>query len=76
MGGLPILAETHVIMPIVEQAIRDNEGYATRFGVHLTLGESADDAEVVVDSLRLVQVLSNLLVNGVQEKQSCLLDKL
>ncbi len=63
-GGLPILAEPHDVMDIVEQAIRDNEGYATTFRTHFVIGSTADGAQVVVDSLRLVQVLSNLLSNA------------
>ena len=65
-GGLPILAEPHAIMGIVERAMRDNEGYASKYGVHFALGETTGDAQVVVDSLRLVQVLSNLLSNAVK----------
>jgi PAS domain S-box-containing protein len=63
-GGLPILAEPHDVMPIVEQAIRDNEGYATTHRTHFVIGSTADGAQVLVDSLRLVQVLSNLLSNA------------
>jgi signal transduction histidine kinase len=63
-GGLPILAELHDVMPIVEQAIRDNEGYATTYRTQFVIGSTADGAQVMVDSLRLVQVLSNLLSNA------------
>ena len=43
-GGLPILAEPHDVMPIVEQAIRDNEGYAT----HLPDGTSCSARPLTV----------------------------
>ena len=63
-GGLPILAEPHHVMPIVEQAIRDNEGYAATYRTHFVIGSAAEGAQIMVDSFRMVQVLSNLLSNA------------
>jgi signal transduction histidine kinase len=50
-------------MPIVELAISENQTYAGQYGVHLALGQTCD-ARVDVDSLRLAQVMSNLLSNS------------
>jgi len=55
---------TQELMPIVELAISDNQPFAAKYGVEITLVERCDLAFVRVDSLRLVQVLSNLLSNS------------
>ena len=51
-------------MPIVTTAINENRAYAVQLGVELSLVEGCDDVTVEVDSLRLIQVLSNLLSNA------------
>ena len=63
-GGLPIESEQHRLLPIVQRAIRDNQSYADRYLVTLMLDEPYVDAVVDVDSLRLTQVLANLLSNA------------
>jgi PAS domain S-box-containing protein len=63
-GGLPIESELQSLMPIVATAVRENQTYASRYGVHLSVVERCEDAVVEVDSLRLMQVLSNLLSNA------------
>lgn len=63
-GGLPIESEVQPLMPIVELAISENQAYAAKFGVRLTLVESAGEALVDVDGLRLMQVMSNLTSNS------------
>ena len=63
-GGMPIESEVQVLMPIVTRAINENQTYAGQHDVRLSLVEGCDGAMVEVDSLRLIQVLSNLLSNA------------
>ena len=63
-GGMPIEAERQSLMPIVTTAINENLTYADQHDVRLSLVEGCDGAMVEVDSLRLIQVLSNLLSNA------------
>ncbi len=51
------------LQPLLEQALRNNRGYAERHAVQLHLCEHTE-AEVCVDALRLHQVLNNLLSNA------------
>lgn len=52
------------LMPLIKQAIEANKGYADQHQVHFKLVESANDAEVMVDSQRIIQVLSNFMSNA------------
>jgi PAS domain S-box-containing protein len=63
-GGLPIESEVQPLMPIIEAAISDNQTYAGNHSVRLVLAERCDGVHVDVDSLRLTQVMSNLLSNA------------
>lgn len=54
------------LRPLVEQALEANRAYGSGRGVELTLAEPAGDAMVMVDSQRLLQVLSNLLSNAIK----------
>ncbi len=52
------------LMPIVEQALVSNQPYATQLGVRFALTQGLPEANVAVDSDRLLQVLTNLLSNA------------
>ena len=52
------------LFPLLEQGVRDNQGYAERYQVRLVLDAEDDGARVVVDADRLQQVLANLLSNA------------
>jgi len=62
--GIPMDVSVQELMPIVELAISDNQPFAAKHGVEIELVQRYDSAMVDVDSLRLVQVLSNLLSNS------------
>lgn len=51
------------LMPIVEQTLEANRGYADKYGVRFTLMRSAD-VRVTADIDRLMQVMTNLLSNA------------
>ena len=52
------------LMPLIEQALAQNQPYVHQFDVRLELLARVDAARVRVDSQRLLQVLANLLSNG------------
>ena len=52
------------LLPLVEQAILANKGYAERHHVTFTLVEGLPGVRVNVDGERLMQVMSNLLSNA------------
>ncbi len=49
---------------LLRQSIEANEAYAALFGCHIVLENTADNAMVVVDPDRFVQVMNNLLSNA------------
>jgi PAS domain S-box-containing protein len=63
-GKLRFDIQPHALMPLVEQAIRDNQTYADQRGVRLHLVERMDAIVVEVDPQRLQQVMANLLSNA------------
>jgi PAS domain S-box-containing protein len=63
-GGIPIESEVHELMPLIDLAITDHQPYATKYGVHLRQVDRCEGVDVDVDSLRLIQVMSNLLSNA------------
>jgi PAS domain S-box-containing protein len=65
-GKLELRMEEQALVPIVEQVIELNRGYADNFGVSIKLEPHDTDAKVLVDRDRFIQVLTNLLSNAVK----------
>ncbi|SED12059.1 PAS domain S-box protein [Pseudomonas anguilliseptica] len=61
-----MLFELHdeALQPLLEQAIEENQPYASHYQVQLQLQGPPTQARVRVDKLRLAQVLANLLSNA------------
>jgi signal transduction histidine kinase len=53
----------HMVMPMIEQAILENQAYADQYAVSFSI-ESNNDYVIVVDNQRLQQVLNNFLSNA------------
>jgi len=68
LGQAGLHLERERLLPQLEQALAHNQGYADNFAVQLRLDTSALPASTAVhiDSLRLQQVLSNLISNAVK----------
>ncbi len=52
------------IMPLLENAVESNRGYAEQYGVGLAIGPALPGASVMGDPDRLIQVFTNLLSNA------------
>ena len=52
------------LVTLVKQSIRDNGGYGLKYEVQYVLGEHPEKQLVNADSVRLAQVLANLLSNA------------
>lgn len=62
-GKMRFELELQPLRPLLEQAVRSNQSYADSYRVTIELGQSPS-VMVRVDTLRLEQVLSNLLSNA------------
>ncbi|MFO7541701.1 MAG: PAS domain S-box protein [Thiobacillus sp.] len=65
-GKLHFDMQPQALMALIEQALEANRSYGAERRVALALTADVPDAEVRVDSHRLMQVLSNLLSNAVK----------
>jgi PAS domain S-box-containing protein len=63
-GRLELRLAAQRLKPIVQQAVDANRAYAQNFGATIELAADSDDANVLVDHDRLVQVLTNILSNA------------
>lgn len=54
------------LVPLIEQALAANEGFAEQHKVKMILSATAQPVRVNVDSDRLIQVLTNLLSNAIK----------
>ena len=63
-GRLELRLAAQRIKPIVRHAIEANRAYAQTFGASIELAADSDDASVLVDRDRLIQVLTNILSNA------------
>jgi PAS domain S-box-containing protein len=52
------------LLPLLDQTLQANRAFAEGYGVELELDRSHDDAVVVADPDRLVQVITNLVSNA------------
>ena len=54
------------LLPVMEQALAANEGFAAQHGVKLVLRSDSVPLRVVIDTDRLIQVVTNLLSNAIK----------
>lgn len=65
-GKMHFDLQQQALMPVIEQAIEANRPYGTERGVSLVLKAEPAEHKVLVDTYRLIQVLSNLLSNAIK----------
>lgn len=65
-GKMEFFFETLLLTPIIEEAISNNNSYASQFDTQLRFNSNLDDVFVNVDKSRFIQVLTNLLSNAVK----------
>jgi signal transduction histidine kinase len=63
-GALQFDMRPQEIMPLVEQAVEANRGYAEQYGVSCLIEQRLPGAMASVDAARFLQVLANLLSNA------------
>lgn len=63
-GKMKFAFKTLDLLPLVEQAVEANKGYAAQFGVRIALGDIVPGARVEADADRLMQVFTNLISNA------------
>jgi PAS domain S-box-containing protein len=63
-GRLEFHLEQQRLKPILQQAIESNRAYAHSYGATIELEPGSEDASVLVDRDRLIQVLTNLVSNA------------
>ncbi|KRW61300.1 PAS domain S-box protein [Pseudomonas sp. TTU2014-080ASC] len=63
-GKMEFNLQHQQLWPLLEEAIDQNQPYAQTYQVRLTLLPPTTQAQVLVDKLRLAQVLANLLSNA------------
>lgn len=63
-GKMLFELQDEALQPLLEQAIEENQPYASHYQVHLQLHDLPIKTRVRVDKLRLAQVLANLLSNA------------
>jgi signal transduction histidine kinase len=65
-GEIAVNEEAIDVGSFLEQAVEDNQGLADKFEITLELKNDAPGARVYADRDRLMQVLTNLISNGVK----------
>lgn len=63
-GDFQMVFEEFELLPVLEQAVRDNESYAEKFGISLTLKPFQNNLKINGDKNRIMQVLANLISNA------------
>jgi PAS domain S-box-containing protein len=63
-GRIELRSERIALRALLEQALEVNQAYADKFQVRLVLEPMGEDAAVVADPDRLMQVMANLLSNA------------
>lgn len=63
-GKLGLTLQEQPLMPLIEQAIATNRGYADRYGVRFQVTTHIKSEGVCVDAVRFQQIMANLLSNA------------
>ncbi|MGD8483662.1 MAG: ATP-binding protein [Thioalkalispiraceae bacterium] len=63
-GNMSFHFDTLEVMPFIEQAIKENNGYAQVHDVTIKLVEQLDHGYIYADKARLMQVMNNLISNA------------
>jgi signal transduction histidine kinase len=65
-GKMSYKLEKINVADLLNEALKLNEGYASKFNVQLVLNGAVDEDYIYADEGRIIQVLTNLISNGVK----------
>lgn len=65
-GKMPFELQPQELLPLLQQTLADNEGFAAQHQVKLALHAPRQPLKALVDSDRLLQVMTNLLSNAIK----------
>ncbi|OGI02816.1 MAG: hypothetical protein A2Y25_03225 [Candidatus Melainabacteria bacterium GWF2_37_15] len=63
-GKMVFDKRVYEIMSVIYQAADENKSYAEKYNVNFSIEKNIEDAKVMVDKNRLIQVITNLLSNA------------
>ncbi len=69
-GNMDFHFKTEDLIPLLNQSIKENLGYADQFNVSLKFESTINQAVVNIDKARISQVLANLLSNAIKFSHS------
>lgn len=65
-GEMRLDMKAHDVTVLIDQTIKANLGYADKFGITIERGDVPSNRYINVDQDRFVQILSNLISNGIK----------
>lgn len=66
VGKMPFSLQWHTLQPLIQESVNENQPFADQYQVVLRCVDNTSDMEVLLDPIRLNQVMANLLSNAIK----------